>query len=63
MISVLAKYSLSIYKQLHIIDQIKEKAKIVTTIQTIANIPLRAILNSFQVSTIYNNNPFFFTFI
>ena len=41
------------------IDQIREKAKSSIIVQTIANIPLRAITSSSQALTISNNNTSF----
>ena len=37
-------------------DQIKEKAKSSTIVQTTANVPLKAITSLFQVPTVSNNN-------
>lgn len=45
------------------IDQIKEKAKSSTIVQTTANIFLRAITSSSKVPVISNKNTFFFAFI
>ena len=46
-ISALAKHGLSIYKQMQATNWIKKKAKSSIKIQTIANVFLRAIINSF----------------
>lgn len=58
-IFLLAKCCLSIYKQMQIINQIKEKAKSFTIIQITANVPLRAVTSSIQMPTIlYKNTSF-----
>ncbi len=56
-ISALAKRCLSIYKQMQVTDQIREKAKSFTTIcQTAANVPLKTIISSSRAPTVSNNN-------
>ena len=62
-ISAFVKRCLSIYEQMQVTDQIKEKAKSSTTVQTIAKVPLRALIFPSQAPAIPNKNTFFFTSI
>ena len=58
-ISALAKHCLSIYEQMQATDWIREKAKSSTTVQTTANVPLKAITSSSRAPIISNNNTTF----
>ena len=58
-ISALAKRCLSIYKQMQATDRIREKAKSSITVQTTAEVPLKAVTFSSRALAIPNKNTFF----
>ena len=58
-ISALPKRCLSIYEQMQATNRITEKAKSSTTVQTAANVPLRAVTSFFRAPTVSNNNTSF----
>ncbi len=59
MISILAKRCLSIYKQIKVTNRIREKAKSSTTVQTTANVSLKAVISSSRAPVVPNKNTSF----
>ena len=58
-ISALAKRCLSIYEQMQATDRIRKKAKSSTTVQTIAKVPLKAVIFFSRAPAIPNKNTSF----